>query len=82
MQIKGVDACFVIGKTSEKEVRISARSNGNVNVQLLCEKLGGGGHFGMAAASFMGLTISSVEEKLEDTLEMYLNEAKSNLGGR
>ena len=81
MQIKGVAACFVVGRTAEKEVRISARSDGSINVQLLCEKLGGGGHFAMAAASFPNLTISSVEEKLEEVLEMYINEAKSN-GGR
>lgn len=77
MQIKGVNACFVIGKTSEKEVRISARSDGSVNVQLICEKLGGGGHFAMAAAAFPNVTILSVEEKLIESLDMYLNDARA-----
>ena len=73
LQIKGVNACFVIGRTSEKEVRISARSDGTINVQSLMEKIGGGGHFAMAAASFENLTIDEVNAKLLETLEQYIN---------
>lgn len=82
MQLKGINACFVIGRTGEKEVRISCRSDGSVNVQILAEKLGGGGHYAMAAASFNNLTTEVVEERLLDCLDSYLNEARSDLGGK
>ena len=81
MQLKGISACFVIGRTGTNETRISARSDGSINVQLLCEKMGGGGHFGAAAASFRDASVSVVEGKLLDTLDTYLNEAKSDLKG-
>ncbi|MCH5171414.1 MAG: DHH family phosphoesterase [Erysipelotrichales bacterium] len=73
LQIKGVNACFVIGRTSEKDVRISARSDGTINVQSLMEKIGGGGHFAMAAASFENMTIEEVNAKLLETLDLYIN---------
>lgn len=73
LQIKGVNACFVIGRTSEKDVRISARSDGTINVQSLMEKMGGGGHFSMAAGSFENQTIEEVNTKLLETLEQYIN---------
>jgi len=77
MQLKGINACFVIGKTEEKEIRISARSDGTVNVQLLTEKMGGGGHFSSASALFKNQSISTVETSLIDTLDQHLNEARS-----
>ena len=49
MNISGVAASFVI-YPSENTVCISARSLGSVNVQLIMEKLGGGGHFTTAGA--------------------------------
>ena len=81
LQLKGINACFVIGKVTEHEIRVSARSNGTVNVQLLCEKLGGGGHFAMAAASFNNGTTALVESRLLDTLDTYLSQAKADIGG-
>ena len=81
MQLKGINACFVIGRTGSNETKISARSDGSINVQLLCEKMGGGGHFGMAAAAFRDLPVAAVENRLLDTLDTYLNEAKSDIQG-
>lgn len=80
MQLKGVNAVFVIGKTASDECRISARSDGSVNVQILCEKLGGGGHFTQAATLFKDKTISDVEKLLLNVLASYLNEARSAQG--
>ena len=77
MQMRGINACFVIGKTGVNEVRISCRSDGSVNVQLLAEKLNGGGHFTQSAASFKGTTIDRVESKLLDVLNEYLNDARN-----
>ncbi|MCQ2742015.1 MAG: DHH family phosphoesterase [Bacilli bacterium] len=78
MSLKSMNACFVIGRTQEGEVRLSARSDGTVNVQLICEKMGGGGHYNAAAAQFRNnATVASVEALLKETLDTYLNDAKS-----
>lgn len=77
MQMKGVNACFVIGRTGANETRISCRSDGTVNVQLLAEKMNGGGHFTMAAGAFKNTPIDKVEEKLLDVLREYLNDART-----
>ena len=77
MQMKGVNACFVIGRTGTNETRISCRSDGTVNVQLLAEKMNGGGHFTMAAGAFKNTPIDKVEEKLLDVLKEYLNDART-----
>lgn len=78
MQMRGVNACFVIGKTAVNEVRISCRSDGTINVQLLAEKLNGGGHFTQAAGSFKNTTIDRVESRLLDVLNEYLPDARNN----
>ena len=75
--MKGISAAFSLGKISEGEVKVSARSDGRVNVQLLCEKLGGGGHFTMAAAVIKVREISEAVDRLEDVLRLYLEDAKT-----
>ena len=72
---KGVHAAFVIGKVSQREIRVSARSDGTINVSLLSEKLGGGGHFTSAAASFIGTDLKTIKEKIIVVLETSLTEA-------
>ena len=72
---KGVHAAFVIGKVSQREIRVSARSDGTINVSLLAEKLGGGGHFTSAAASFVGTDLKTIKEKIVVVLETSLIEA-------
>ena len=72
---KGVHAAFVIGKVSNREIRVSARSDGTVNVSLLSEKLGGGGHFTSAAATFNSSDVRSIKEKILVVLETSLAEA-------
>ena len=76
MTMKGINAAFVIGRTETNEVRISCRSDGSINVQLLAEKLGGGGHYGQSAAAFNDVTIQEVETRLLSVLSNYLNDAK------
>lgn len=77
MQMKGVNAAFVIGNTDEKETRVSARSDGTINVQMLAEKMFGGGHFTSAGVTFKNSTIKKAEEKLLEVLNEYLNDARS-----
>ena len=72
---KGVHAAFVIGKISPREIRLSARSDGTINVSLLCEKLGGGGHFTSAAALFNGSDLKIAKQKILMVLESSLREA-------
>jgi c-di-AMP phosphodiesterase-like protein len=79
MQLKGINASFVIGRTGEKEVKCSARSDGTVNVQLLCEKMGGGGHFTMAACSFPNSSVDKVVATLNETLDEYLDAARNSV---
>ena len=72
---KGVHAAFVIGKVGQREMRLSARSDGTINVSLLCEKLGGGGHFTSAAATFNGSDLKIAKQKILMVLESSLQEA-------
>ena len=76
MQMKGVNACFVIGRTEVDETRISCRSDGTINVQLLAEKLNGGGHFTQAACTFKKTSLVQVETRLLSVLNDYLNDAR------
>jgi len=69
LNVQGIKATFVLGFTGENEVAISARSVGEVNVQLIMEALGGGGHLTNAAARYIG-TI----EEATNALEAILNE--------
>ena len=75
LTFKGVHAAFVVGKVSNREIRVSARSDGTVNVSLLSEKLGGGGHFTSAAAMFTSTDLKSIKEKILVVLETSLAEA-------
>lgn len=81
LTFKGTHAAFVIGRTGNKEVKISARSDGSINVQLLAEKLGGGGHFSMAAVTFDKSSIDEVREALLNVLDLYLNDATRDTKG-
>lgn len=79
MRIKGVSATFVIGRITEKDIKISGRSDGSISVQLLLEKMGsgGGGRQSQAAAQFKDKTIAEVEVMLKDVISQYLAEAKA-----
>ena len=50
MTVKGIKATFALGRNERGQTIVSARSLGEINVQTLMEKLGGGGHFTSAAA--------------------------------
>ena len=85
MQIKGVNAVFVAGKIDSQTISLSCRSDGTVNVQLLTEKLGGGGHFQMAGCQFPNhmyhvKTIPEVLAALNEVLEEYLDTARTSEG--
>jgi c-di-AMP phosphodiesterase-like protein len=72
LNVKQVDAAFVLLRT-ETSVIISARSNGKVNVQLILEKLGGGGHFDSAGAQVAATDTREVLSKLREAIDQYLD---------
>ncbi len=71
--IENVDASFVMFVTGNT-VNISARSLGRVNVQLIMETLGGGGHLTMAACQLDGITVDDAVVKLKDAIDLYENQ--------
>ena len=82
MSFKSVHASFVIGKVGSHDVRVSGRSDGTVNVQLLLEKMGGGGHFSSAAGTFEKTTIKNVKDTLFNVLDQHLNDATADAKSR
>lgn len=74
MTISGIKAVFTIAKTSKTEVAISARSTKDINVQVIMEKLGGGGHFSMAACQLKDVEIKGAINMLEEAINAYLDE--------
>ncbi|MDR0691373.1 MAG: DHH family phosphoesterase [Streptococcaceae bacterium] len=64
LSMTGIKASFVISRREDEIISISARSKGKINVQLIMEKMGGGGHFDNAAAQFIGVTLQEVEGRL------------------
>jgi len=82
LSFKGVHASFVIARTNPREVRMSCRSDGSINVQILAEKLGGGGHFTSSAVTFDKNDINIAEEQLTNVLNKYLKEAQADARSR
>ncbi len=73
LTISNITASFVIGKMGEK-VYISGRSIGDINVQLILEKLGGGGHITVAGAQLDGMTEEEVKQELIIRINEYFSE--------
>lgn len=71
LMVKGVHASFVLGRNEKGQTIVSARSLGDINVQFIMEKFGGGGHFTSAAAQ-IDAKYQEVREQLEKTIEEYL----------
>jgi c-di-AMP phosphodiesterase-like protein len=72
LSIQGVNASFVLFEDGEK-INISARSYGRINVQLIMEKLGGGGHQTMAAAQLYDTTKELAYQELLLVIDDFYN---------
>lgn len=70
LTIGDINASFVIGISGEK-VFISGRSMGDINVQLILEKMGGGGHITLAGAQMEGMSIDEVKKILIEKIDEY-----------
>jgi len=73
LTISDITASFVIGNLDDK-VCISGRSIGDINVQVILEKLGGGGHITLAGAQVEGMNIEEVKQELIKKIEEYYDE--------
>ena len=73
LTIGNITASFVLGNVGN-EVTISGRSIGDINVQVILEKMGGGGHITLAGAQIEGMTIEEVKEELKQRINEYFEE--------
>ncbi len=76
LSVEGVEASFALVKIGNS-VNISARSAGKINVQLILEKLKGGGHFDAAGAQVEG-ELAAASELLKSAIDEYLSETAEN----
>lgn len=70
LTINGVDASFV-AVAKNGGVNISARSMGALNVQVILEPLGGGGHLMMAGAQLQNCTLKDAERRIREQIDLY-----------
>ena len=76
LTISDITASFVLGNTGSK-ICISGRSIGDINVQIILEKLGGGGHITLAGAQVEGMTIEETKQELINRINEYFSEVES-----
>lgn len=75
LNINGIKASFVLTDYNQT-IHISGRSIDEVNVQVIMEKLGGGGHMNMAATQLKGSTVEEAIELLKSTLSKMIEEGE------
>lgn len=73
LTISNITASFVIGNTGEN-ICISGRSIGDINVQIILEKMGGGGHITLAGAQLTGITLEEAKTELINRINEYFSE--------
>ncbi len=80
---KGIEAAFVICNNEKDEVIVSARSKGKINVQVIMEKMHGGGHMTAAGLQVSDTSVSKIENELLKVLDEYFEGEKneSNTAG-
>ena len=73
LNIIGIKASFVLTQYNDR-IYISSRSIDEINVQLIMERLGGGGHLNVAGAQLRNMTIVQAKHLLQETIDEMLNE--------
>ena len=76
LTIGGITASFVLAKM-DNTVYISGRSIGEINVQLILEKLGGGGHITLAGAQIEGVSLEDAKQELVNRINEYFFEQEN-----
>jgi c-di-AMP phosphodiesterase-like protein len=80
LSVRNISAAFTL-ISSANGVNLSARSDGSINVQLIAEHVGGGGHFDSAGAFFANASLEEAEELIQSAIDAYfdnLEEDKDN----
>ncbi|MBR0473713.1 MAG: DHH family phosphoesterase [Erysipelotrichaceae bacterium] len=80
LTIKNIDAAFVIAQITDDTWALSGRSNGNINVQIILERMGGGGHFTAAGLQRTNSSVSALTAELKESIKKYLEGVDSNEG--
>ena len=75
LTIGNITTSFVLG-TTEEGISISGRSVGEINVQLILEKMGGGGHSTVAGVQIKGKTIYEAKQELLQRIDEYFEETE------
>lgn len=75
LNIKGINGSFVLSEING-DIFISGRSLGDINVQVVLEKLGGGGHLTVAGAQLPGISIKEAINKVKTAIDEYLREGE------
>ena len=73
LDVRGIVGSFALAEVGGK-VYISARSTGNVNVQLIMERMGGGGHLNTAGAQITGSSAEEVKKRVKLTIRKMIEE--------
>lgn len=76
LNIENVDASFVYYRNAGDEIYVSARSLGALNVQLVMEYLGGGGHQTMAAAQLKNISLEDAEKRVKEAIDNYYDSVR------
>ena len=76
LTISDITASFVLGNLGDK-ICISGRSIGDINVQIILEKLGGGGHITLAGAQVEGMTMEETKQELINRINEYFSEIEN-----
>ena len=76
LTISDITASFVLGNTGNK-ICISGRSIGDINVQIILEKLGGGGHITLAGAQVENMTMEETKQELINRINEYFSEIEN-----
>ncbi|CAM3056171.1 DHH family phosphoesterase [Sporolactobacillus spathodeae] len=71
LTLEGIRSSFVVALRDDGKVGISARSLGEINVQIIMESLGGGGHLNNAATQLSGLTVPEATDKVKKAIDTY-----------
>lgn len=76
LNIKGINVSFVLAKSGD-DVIISGRSLGDMNVQIVLEKLGGGGHLTVAGARLFNVSLKEAEAMVINAIKQYQEEGEA-----
>jgi c-di-AMP phosphodiesterase-like protein len=78
LDIRGISTSFVISIDKNELIFISGRSLGDINVQIVLEKIGGGGHMTVAGAQLSGCTLEEARDQLLKAIEEYFEEGEKS----